>query len=64
LRPDSLRPDVTALISHYEEQQERTKINEMPDEPQRSHLVRYVAFLLWADELAGDAYRDPRLSTT
>jgi hypothetical protein len=57
-----MRPDVSAVIRHYENRAEETKVDQLPDDPTRSHLARCIAFLLWADHLADDGYRDPRLA--
>lgn len=44
---------------HHETSQAR--IGEQPDVKVAAALTRYVHLLVWADELASDGYRDPRL---
>lgn len=55
-----MRPDVSTLVRHYEEQTGETKVDQVPDDPARSHLARLIAFSLWADKLADDRYHDRR----
>jgi hypothetical protein len=59
--PQPMRPDVSAIVTSYEEQKVRSVTGEYPPPPEGRHLARLVAFSLWADELADDDYRDPRL---
>lgn len=56
-------PQVETLMNRYSKQASESRVSQLPDDVAGADLHRLMVFSLWADELAGDGYRDLRLST-
>lgn len=56
-----VKPDLTEISQRYYTERNQ-RLRKLPESPAGQALLRLAAFSVWADELADDGYRDPRLS--
>lgn len=56
-----IQPDVRLTRKPYEKARHTSPLDGLADDSRFAALLRMVLFLVWADDLADDDYRDPRV---